>query len=355
MLRRIGGIDHDHAKVVDNHFLGIRGERGPNSTQSFRNTFSRMTFETTESKSNYREISCQSCGSKLLVESHMITAICPYCASPSVIQRPPSKNVPRPSFAIGFVIEQDRAIELVRQWIGRTSLFARSSFRRAAPELTRGVYLPAYLYGAVADSSYQAEIGENYTETETYTTTDSKGRRVTRTRTVTKTEWRSLQGQHSCYVLDVVVTASKGVANDALEAIEPFDLRALRRFTPSIITGWLAEEPSRTQDECFRFAHDETVAKVGQMLGNFMPGDSHQNLRYHTNVSQEVIDLVLFPVWSFAVRYDDSKPPIQILVNGQTGRVGGKVPISATKVSFAVLAGLLVIGGIILLIVLAQG
>lgn len=314
-----------------------------------------MSVETAESKSNYREISCQSCGSKLLVESHMLTAICPYCASPSVIQRPPSKNIPRPSFAIGFVIEQDRAIELVRQWIGRTSLFARSSFRRAAPELTRGVYLPAYLYGAVADSSYQAEIGENYTETETYTTTDSNGRTVTRTRTVVKTEWRSLRGEHSCYVLDVVVTASKGVTNDALEAIEPFDLRALRRFAPSLISGWLAEEPSRTQEECFRFAHDETVAKVGQMLGSFMPGDSHQNLRYQTNVSREVIDLVLFPVWSFAVRYDEAKPPIQILVNGQTGRVGGKVPISATKVSLAVVAGLLLVGGIILLFVLAQG
>lgn len=314
-----------------------------------------MTVETAESNSKYVEISCQSCGAKLLVESQMLTAICPYCASTSVIQKPPSKDIPTPSFTIGFVIEQDRAIELVRQWIGKTSLFAQSSFRRAAPELTRGVYLPAYLYGAVADSTYHAQIGENYTETETYTTTDSNGRTVTRTRTVVKTEWRSLRGEHCCYVLDVVVTASKGVPNDALEAIEPFDLRALRRFTPSMISGWLAEEPSRTQDECFKFAHNETVEKVGQMLTKFMPGDSYKDLSYQTNVSREVIDLVLFPVWSFAVRYDETKPPIQILVNGQTGRVGGKVPISATKVSLAVVAALLVIGGIILLFILAQG
>ncbi|MDA8967831.1 hypothetical protein N9F76_00910 [bacterium] len=302
-----------------------------------------MAAEIIEKTIDYKEISCQSCGSNLLVEPQMLTAICPYCASPSIIQRPPSENLPTPTFTIGFVVTQERAIQSVSHWIQRSSVFAKSAFRKAAPELTRGVYLPAYLYNAVANSDYRADIGENYTETETYTTTDSNGKTVTRTRTVVKTEWRTLQGRHNCYVLDVVVTASKGVTNDALEAIEPFDLRALRRFTPAIISGWLAEEPSRTQDECFRFAHGEAVEKVGQQLKGFMPGDSYRNLQYETDVARESIDLVLFPVWSFAVRYDDAKPPLQILVNGQTGRVGGKVPISPVKVSIAVGVVLLVI------------
>ena len=155
-------------------------------------------------------------------------------------------------------------------------------------------------------------------------------------------------------MVDVVVTASKGVGNDALEAIEPFDLRALRRFTPSLISGWLAEEPSRTQDACFRLAHAETIEKVGHMLSAFMPGDSHQNLQYQTNLSREVIDLVLFPIWTFAIRYDETKPPIQILVNGQTGRVGGKVPMSATKISLAVVLAIIVLGGLFLLFVAAN-
>ena len=302
-----------------------------------------MAADTIEQKIDYKEISCQSCGSNFLVEPQMLTAICPYCASPSIIQRPPSENLPNPKFTIGFVVTQDRASEAVSSWIGRSSVFAKSAFRKATPELTRGVYLPAYLYNAVANSDYRAEIGENYTETETYTTTDSNGKTVTRTRTVVKTEWRTLQGQHCCYILDVVVTASKGITNEALEAVEPFDLRALRRFTPAMISGWLAEEPSRTQDECFRFAHGEAVEQVGGLLKAFMPGDLYRNLRYEIDLARESIDLVLFPMWSFAVRYDESKPPLQILVNGQTGQVGGKVPISAVKVSMAVGVVLLVL------------
>jgi hypothetical protein len=305
-------------------------------------------------KTGYLEISCQSCGSTLLLESNMRTAICPYCASPSIVERPATKNLPKPTFIIGFAVDHERAMRIVKNWLRQSHFFVRSDFKRAAPDLTRGVYLPAYLYGAVADSRYSASIGENYTEVETYTTTDAKGRTVTRTRTVTKTEWRNLSGDHSCYVVDVVVTASKGVSNAALEAIEPFDMRALHRFAPAFIAGWLAEEPSRTQEECFQLAHDETIAKVGVLLKNFMPGDSHNNLQYRTTVSQEVIDLVLFPIWSFAVRYNDEKPPVKILVNGQTGRVAGHVPISVAKVSTAVIIALLLILGIVLLFVMGQ-
>ncbi|MEO1524182.1 MAG: hypothetical protein AAFX06_02045 [Planctomycetota bacterium] len=299
------------------------------------------------------EISCQSCGAKLILEENLFSAVCPFCASPSVVQRPPSKDLPTPTFAIGFVIDHERATELVKKWVAGAHFFARSDFKNTAPKLTRGIYMPAYLYGAVANSRYSASIGENYTETETYTTTDSNGKTVVRTRTVTKTEWRSLSGYHSSYVLDVVVTASQGVSNEALEAIEPFDLRALLRYEPSIISGWLAEEPSRTKQECFQLAHGETLQKVGRMLNDFMPGDSHSNLQFDTQLTREVIDLVMFPVWSFAVRYDESKPPVQILVNGQTGRVGGKVPVSAAKVSAAIGVVLLVIIGIVLLAVVA--
>ena len=296
------------------------------------------------------EISCQACGSTLLLDSNLRTTVCPYCASPSVVERPPSANRPAPSFVVGFVVDHDRAAAAVRDWINSSSIFARSDFKKAAPELTRGVYLPAYLYGAVADSNYTARIGENYTETETYTTTDAKGNTVTRTRTVTKTEYRSLSGQHSTYIVDIVVTASAGVTNDALEAVEPFDLRALRRYDPSFISGWLAEDPSRSKDDCFQLSHNESVEKVEQMLHDFMPGDSHRNLQFETRLSQEVIDLVLLPVWSFAVRYAENQSPVQILVNGQTGRVGGKVPISAIKVTIAVLVGLAVVGGFALAI-----
>lgn len=308
-----------------------------------------MAVQTTENPPDQLEISCQSCGSSLVVEAHMRTAQCPWCASTSIVERPPTPDRPMPAFVVSFVIPQEKAATLVQQWIRSRSLFARSDFKRAAAELTRGVYLPAYLYSAVADTQYSAQIGENYTTTETYTTTDSNGKTQIRTRTVTKTEWRPLYGQHAGYLLDILVSASRGVANERLEAIEPFDLRALRRYTPWLISGWLAEDPSMTQEQCHELARNEGMVKVEHLLQNFMPGDSYTDLKYETQFRNEDVDLTLLPVWSFAIRYHADRPPVQVLVNGQTGRVGGNVPFSATKITSAVLLVLAAIAVLVLL------
>lgn len=280
---------------------------------------------------------CDVCGAVLEVAAHERSTVCPYCDAPAVVERPPTADRALPSFAVGFVLPRERAHAEARDWM-RNRWFARSSFKNAPIDKTRAVYLPAYLYGGVARTSYSADIGENYTVT--YTTRDAKGNTVTRTRT--ETEWRPLHGQHACYVRDVVVTASRGIGNDELERVEPFDLRALRRYDAAMIAGWQSEEPSIDAESCRTMAHDETVNKVGRELGAFMPGDKHRNLQYQVSIERECLDLVLMPLWVFAVKYDPEKPPARILVNGQTGKVAGEVPRSWVKILAAVLAGIAV-------------
>jgi hypothetical protein len=48
------------------------------------------------------------------------------------------------------------------------------------------------------------------------------------------------------------------------------------------------------------------------------------------------VDLALLPVWVFAIRHQEKKPPIRILVNGQTGTAGGETPISWAKIGIIV-------------------
>ncbi|MDH5493328.1 MAG: hypothetical protein OEY14_15345 [Myxococcales bacterium] len=270
------------------------------------------------------------------------------------MQREPSPDRPIPLFALGFVITPERALELAREWV-RGPLFAPEAFRKAAIREVRGLYLPAYLYSALVHSRYAAEIGENYTVVETYTTTDSKGRIVTRTRTRTKTEWRSLEGDHAAYVSDRIVTASRGVANEELERIEPFDLRALVRYGPGVISGWVSEEPSLSAEQCLALARQETSAEIGRRLRGFMPGDSHRELRYQSWMSAEDLAAALLPIWVLPIRYAADKPMVRLLVNGQTGALTGKAPLSTPKVVAATLAGLVLLGALFGLILWLSG
>jgi DNA-directed RNA polymerase subunit RPC12/RpoP len=275
------------------------------------------------------EIQCESCGVHLSVDTADRTASCPYCDSPYVVERPAAQDRPEPAFVVPFILDHNRAVERVQRWVRTAGMLAHGGVKRASVEKTRGVYAPAYLYGAVAYTDYTARIGERYT------TTTGVGKHR---RTVVKTEWTPLTGSHAAYVLDVIVTASRGLPNEELQRVEPFDLRALRRYSPELVAGWPTEEPSLAADACLQLAHDEGMSGVGGQLGSFMPGDSYDNLRFDTALREEVLDLVLLPVWVFALRYDEEKPPIRVLVNGQSGRIHGRIPRSGWKIAIVVLA-----------------
>jgi hypothetical protein len=49
----------------------------------------------------------------------------------------------------------------------------------------------------------------------------------------------------------------------------------------------------------------------------------------------------------FAVRYRDDKNPLRVVINGQTGKIVGKVPLSPWKIMFAIIALVAVILAII--------
>ncbi|HYO53678.1 hypothetical protein [Archangium sp.] len=279
------------------------------------------------------------------------TTVCPYCAAPSVVERPPSLDRPEPTFALGFALTHQSAGERVKHWLRTRHPWSHSGLARASLQEVRGVYVPAYLYSALAMSRYSASIGENYTETETYTTTEN-GKTVTKTRTVVKTEWRALRGEHAEYVPDVLVTASRGLSNAELEHLEPFELRMLARYEPALVAGWVAEEPSLSRDECLSQAREEALARVGRRLESFMPGDSHRDLKHETRLEAESLEVCLVPVWVLVARYAPDKPPLRVVVNGQSGEVYGKVPISWVKVLLTVL-GVAALG--LLVYLLRQG
>jgi len=295
---------------------------------------------------------CQECGAALAIATGQMTASCPYCASPNVVERPPAPDLPTPEFVLGFSLGQEPARELLGRWLASQSIFTASGVRTAKVDSMRGIYLPAYLYSGVARTRYSASIGENYTEREGYWTTDSQGKRVRRTRTVTKTEWRSLQGERAEYVAERLVTAPSGVPNAELEAIEPFDLRALGRYNAGMIAGWLAEEPSLSLAQCYELARQEALAQVGQNLTRFMPGDTHRNLHYESKFERESAVLVMLPIWALALRYDPEKPPFRLLINAQTGRAYGKAPKSWVKIALAVGLALAVIVAAVLFFLL---
>jgi len=72
-----------------------------------------------------------------------------------------------------------------------------------------------------------------------------------------------------------------------------------------------------------------------------VPGDTYRNLLVRTQWNGEKVKSALLPVWIAAYRYRDK--PFRFLVNGVTGKVAGKAPLSVFKVALAVLVALVIL------------
>lgn len=278
---------------------------------------------------------CGTCRAELTLPAGERAQVCPYCASPNVAVTARSAHE-EPLLCIPHAEGERRARAALATWQRKLGFFRHPGVRRAKLEAFRGVYLPAVLYSAVARASYSASIGEEYYVTETYTVTVN-GKTQTRTRRVKKHEWVPLSGRADGWAADILVSASRGVANDALERIEPYDYGQLRRFSTGLVAGWGVETPSRSTAECLDSARAELVRHLEGRLAAFMPGDTHSDLRFSTQTEQETATPVLVPVWVLALAFASDKPALQVLINGQTGKVAAKVPWSWPRILGAVL------------------
>ncbi|MBL8941934.1 MAG: hypothetical protein JNK45_02250, partial [Myxococcales bacterium] len=74
-----------------------------------------------------------------------------------------------------------------------------------------------------------------------------------------------------------------------------------------------------------------------------------RSLQYRWHAQHEDLELMMLPVWVLAVKYAADKPPVRLVVNGQTGLVGGRAPLSWIKITVSILLALGAIVGIVLL------
>lgn len=290
---------------------------------------------------------CENCGAELASDPDHRSYVCPFCDSTYVVEfsRDQTDRQP-PEFVIGFAVTPDDAQTKFHEWLRRNNWFRPGDLRTAQiAEKIKGVYLPFWSFSMLARSEWSASIGENWQRTETYTTTVN-GKTVTRTRTVTETEWWPLAGRHHHYYSGYLVSGSRGLPQDQADRIKPFQLAALSRYRPYFLAGWMCEEYSIDREAALARCQQEFYNWEQRNVANLMPGDSHRSLGVRTTFSSVNSDLILLPVYVLSYRYRDRL--FRFLVNGQTGRVAGDKPLSKTRITAAVLGGV----GLIALIVL---
>ncbi|ADB18710.1 hypothetical protein Psta_4057 [Pirellula staleyi DSM 6068] len=287
-----------------------------------------------EPEHTHKHFHCDNCGSDLAVEPSQRSLVCPFCDSTYVRELPASLGRERPEFVIGFAITPAQAEAKFKQWLGENTWFRPGDLAtKSMVDKLRGMYVPFWSFSTLAESTWQAQIGEYYYRTETYTVRVN-GKSETRTKRVRYTEWWPLGGNHHQYYSGYLVSASKGLTQAQAVQIQPYQMQSLKRYEPYFLAGWMSEEYSVDRAAALAFSQQEFYRREEQNVAAHLPGDTHSQLSVQTEFSQTNSDLILLPIYVVSYKYQGQL--FQFLLNGQTGKMSGDKPVAWQRVAIVV-------------------
>lgn len=288
---------------------------------------------------------CPGCGAMVLLEEKVQTDRCPFCATAlenkpesAVGMIPPESLIP---FAVDLKLARDGFNGWLKGlWFAPTELLALARLG----QLT-GVYLPYWTYDAHTVTFYDGERGDDYYETETYTTRNAQGESVTQTRQVRHTRWYPVSGDVTHFFDDVLVQASKSIPADLMGDASPWRLGKLEPFRPDYLSGFRTERYAVSLKEGLGNAKRIMQPYIDRLVRQDIGGDHQRVHSQKTRYSAVTFKPILLPLWVAVYRYHDKT--YQVLVNGQTGKVTGYRPYSWMKIVRMIVLVLLLIGTIV--------
>ena len=235
-------------------------------------------------------------------------------------------------------LAEAQARDNIRRWYA-TRWFAPNRLKDAAlTDTAKGLYIPYWTFDSQVHADWTAESGYYYYTTETYR--DANGN--TQTRQVQHVRWVPSSGSVDHFFKDELEPASRGVHPEMLRGIEPFPTQELTSYNAAYLSGWVVERYQIDLVTASQEAREEMDAETRRLCSAQVPGDTQRNLQIQSDYSGQTFKHILVPIW--LLTYDYSTQHFQVVINGYTGAIAGKYPLSWIKISLAVLGGLAAAG-----------
>ena len=285
-----------------------------------------------------KTVTCKSCGAVTVYDALEVANECPYCGSNQVMEANDVDTM-APGGVVPFKITLKSAGERFTKWLSGRWFAPRAAKQNAKAEAFSGVYLPYWTFDTDTYSTYKAEYGID----ETVGEGDKK-------RTITK--WHPTRGNYSESVDDELICATSSHNESILKSVEPFNTEDNKAYKPEYLAGFAAERYSLGLKDAWEKAKAIICSRVESNIRSKIirehNADHVRSLSVNTSLSNITYKYLLLPIWVSAFTYNGKV--YQFMVNGQTGKVGGKYPISPWRVLIAVAIGLAVCVGIYFLL-----
>ncbi len=255
---------------------------------------------------------CTSCGAEVISDENTAATFCAYCGSSIALSGRISDEL-CPDYIIPFKYTKEKAMEMYKNWC-RKKWFVPNDFKSDQQiEKITGLYVPYWL----SDCYLNAKI------TATSQIIKHRG------------DYQIIKEDESvraAYIQYNKIPADASLKlNDALmDSIEPFNFSELIPFNRSYLQGFYADRFDVAKEDVL--ARIKTRAENGAtdlLKGKIQNFDVVNVKHTYSNVIKTDWHYALFPIWIMNYKQGDKK--YEFMMNGQTGKFVGALPISPLK------------------------
>ena len=270
---------------------------------------------------------CANCNAEEVLDKREIAHVCPFCGSPSVVEREEIDTL-RPNALLPFLLDLPKASAAAIRW-AKKRLFAPRDFKTYfRPEKLHGVYLPAFTFDTNTDSTYQGRLGEHY-----YVNVRSNGKTVREQRT----RYFYIQGTYQQFFDDLAVSATDAVPPSVMRTLMHYDYHNCVEYNDDFLYGFSALLYSRDGQTCWADARSMADKSIRQGILSQYHYDEVSYLNVSTNCFNVTYKYLLLPMYTGIYPYKSKTYPFYI--NGRSGKVKGKSPVSPIKAAIAAVLG----------------
>jgi len=260
--------------------------------------------------------SCPSCGAELIGDKNTVAMVCPCCGNSQIVSRRLS-GLLKPNYLIPFKLEKKSAVEALKKFYQGKRLLPDSFKHENNVNNIQGIYVPFWLFDAKAKAHIR------YKATRTTFWSDSNYN-------YTKTDYYSVVRDGSMGFEKVPADGSEKMDDAYMDAIEPFDYSQIKDFQTAFLSGYSAEK--------YDVSAEKSKERAGQRIKTTIENEFARSVSGYASVMKEsssvnvesaAVSYALFPVWILNTKYRNVN--FQFIMNGESGRLVGKLPVDPAK------------------------
>jgi predicted RNA-binding Zn-ribbon protein involved in translation (DUF1610 family) len=281
-----------------------------------------------------RVFKCESCGASNIVSGKIISNKCPFCGGSSIIPLDKLGGF-KPDGVVPFVIEKGQANAVFKKYI-RSRFFTPANFKKSdIIDTVTPMYIPSWSFSSNAFGTYTGTLGESVTRQEG-------------DKTIYETRWFPVSGVISERYNDYIVQSSTSLTEQTFKTLKPFDLQNVKPYRTEYFMGIVTEHYSKSLDDCFGDFANFVKKDLNRLIMFRHAATRVKKLDIKIEYRDKKFNYFLLPVFIANCRYKGKL--FNYFINGISGKIVGKTPISAFKSLFCTFLALGMAGGVYFLL-----